>query len=233
MRDVFQSRAAASWPLSYGAAVQLLLHADGASGSTTITDSSAYARSVTALGSAALSTTQARFGSTSISLPTAASRATVPTAAAWNLGTAPFTLELWVYFSSVAGGTGILHVGAANFYGAALVLASTGALTYYVSSGGTSWDVASAVSVGTVATGQWYHVALVRDGSVFSPFLNGVRGTQTTSAAAVFGSSNTVTVGYPVGLSATGFYDEVRLSTGRAWYSGASFTPPAAAFLNP
>jgi len=60
-----------------------------------------------------------------------------------------------------------------------------------------------------------------------------VRGTQTTSAAAVFGSSNTVTVGYPVGLSATGFYDEVRLSTGSAWYSGASFTPPAAAFRNP
>ena len=50
----------------YRSQVSLLLHGDGANGSTTIVDSSPSPKTVTAVGNAQISTTQSKFGGSSL-----------------------------------------------------------------------------------------------------------------------------------------------------------------------
>ncbi|MBP6675002.1 MAG: hypothetical protein KAY54_01680 [Burkholderiaceae bacterium] len=81
---------------AYFADVQLLLHGNGTNGSTTFTDSSSHARTVSiASGSPQISTTQSKFGGASIKGGAHATQlnATLSGIAADE----PWTLELWYY----------------------------------------------------------------------------------------------------------------------------------------
>ena len=226
MRDHFNAARATSWPRFQGAT--LSLHFNGSNSSTTIVDSSRLATSgITCVGQAALSTSVVKFGTASLYLPSTSSRVNVPGSVAFDLGTADFTIELWIYPTALAGG-GFFNLGPASTYGVAIYETSAGNLHYYLSSNGSSWNIASAVSIGTISANAWYHVALVRSGATFSPYLNGVRGTVTTSSATITPGNNIVIVGYPLIASRTAYYDDVRVTFGQALYSGASFTPPSA-----
>ena len=77
--------------------VSLLLHGNGTNGSTTITDSSPTPKTVTAVGNAQISTAQSKFGGASIAFDGTGDYATVPSASAFDFGTADFTVEAWVY----------------------------------------------------------------------------------------------------------------------------------------
>ena len=165
----------------------------------------------------------------------------VPNNSSLQFGTNNFTIEFWVNFISVASGQQVINgyqaIPNINY---AIYTNSSGTLNYFFSSDGSNWNIASGVSIGSITVGQWYHVALVRNGSVFTPYLNGVAGTTTTSAAAIFTNSSPTYIGAAVNGSGVGssffngYVSNLRIVNGTAVYT-ANFTPsttPLAAIAN-
>jgi hypothetical protein len=149
------------------------------------------------------------------------------------LGTNNFTIEFWVYFNSVAIAQTVAGSHITSAAGDWLIYTkSAGTLAYYLSSTGSTWNIANQVDIGTVVTGTWYHVALVRNGSVFTPYLNGVAGTTTTSSASLFASTSPVSIAASNNPSTyfSGYVSNFRMVNGTAVYTGA-FTPPTLAPL--
>ena len=159
-----------------------------------------------------------------------ASRISAPNNAALQLGSGNFTIELWLYLPSISGTKTFVQTSNASFgdlsYG---ILVSGTSCVYYLSSTGVAWDVALGVSMGTVAANTWYHLALVRNGTTITPYLNGVAGTTTTTSATLYAFTSPVNFGgYPAGIDyLTGFISNARIVKGTAVYTSA-FTPPTA-----
>jgi hypothetical protein len=223
---------------AYYSNVSLLLHMNGANGSTTFTDNSLNAFAVTPVNSAQISTAQSRFGGASGYFDGAGAYIITPPSNAFNFGTSDFTIEAWVYFVSVAsdqrvaGGDLVNSTGNLNW---AWYTTSTGTLSYFLSTGAPGqWDITGGYgkSMGTISSNQWYHVALVRTGNVFTPYLNGAAGTTTTSASSIgTNSTNGPVFGKQESNYFNGYVDDVRITKGVARYT-SNFTPPAAQFAN-
>jgi hypothetical protein len=152
---------------------------------------------------------------------------------AFLLGTNNFTIEFWVYFSSVAfNQTVAVQNNSSSNLNWVFYTTSAGTLNYYLSSNGATYNIASAALIGSISANTWYHVALVRNGSVFTPYLNGVAGTTTTNSAALFGSTSPLTLGASnvPNTYFNGYISNFRMVNGTAVYTGA-FTPPTLAPL--
>jgi hypothetical protein len=217
--------------------VSLLLHMDGSNGSTTFTDSSPYALTVTASGNAQISTAQSRFGGASIAFDGSGDYLTTPNNNSLKLGSGNFTIEYWFYPANLSGikqhlNTDVTVSGNATQASYAIITSGT-AVMYYLSSSGTGWDIATGVSVGTATLNTWQHVALVRNGNTITPYLNGVAGTTTTTSASLFNFSSALTIGWQAGGSTaqqySGYIDELRITKDVARYT-ANFAPPTAPF---
>jgi hypothetical protein len=147
-----------------------------------------------------------------------------------------FTVELWIYFNSVVINQRI--AGQDNNSSTlcwAIYTTAAGTLNYYLSSTGNTWNIASGIKIGNIATGQWYHVALVRSGSTFTPYLNGSSsgGVITTNSNALFASTSPLTIGASGvgGNFANAYVQDFRLTVGVARYSGTPFTTPKSSFI--
>jgi hypothetical protein len=163
-------------------------------------------------------------GSGSIYFP-GSTVAYTPSSSTYNLGSNNFTMEMWVNVSN----SNNLIRGISQYGGFAFLL-SGNTLQYYLTSDGASWNVASAVSGGTVPFNTWTHVALVRNGNVFTPYVNGVAGTTTTSSATLTNNDGFCLFGeqplvYPGGNgTTTGYASNFRVVIGTAVYT-SNFTP--------
>jgi hypothetical protein len=148
-----------------------------------------------------------------------------------QFGSTNFTIEFWVNFSSVASGQQIISAYGATNLNYAIYTATNGTLNYYLSSNGTTWNIASGVSMGSVSVNTWIHVALVRNGSTFIPYLNGVAGTTATSASSIFTNTQPICVGAhnttTVSSFFNGYISDLRIIKGTALYTGP-FVPPVA-----
>jgi len=217
--------------------VSLLLRMDGSNGSTTFTDSSPYALTVTASGNAQISTAQSRFGGASAAFDGIGDYLTVSNNNSLKLGSGNFTIEYWFYPTNLSGikqhlNTDVTPSGNATQASYAIITNGT-AVLYYLSSSGTGWNIATGVSVGTATLNAWQHVALVRNGNTITPYLNGVAGTTTTTSASLFNFSSALMIGWHAGGSTaqqySGYIDELCITKGVARYT-ANFTPPTAPF---
>jgi len=148
--------------------------------------------------------------------------------------TADFTIEAWFYLNTLPGAgdfADIVTKGAAAIYQPYYIFVNpSGSLLFYSSSTGSSWDVASGVSFGTVTTGQWYHVAVSRSGTSLRMFLNGALISTITNGNALYDNNRAVTVGARSDGTEDklkGYICDVRLVKGTAVYT-AAFTPPTA-----
>ena len=99
---------------SVGAQTVLLLHCDGTDASTTFTDSSSPAKTVTAVGDAQLDTAQFKFGTASGLFDGTGDELTVTDHADFDFGTGDFTIEFFVRFNSVTGVQGFCYEDAAE-----------------------------------------------------------------------------------------------------------------------
>jgi len=150
---------------------------------------------------------------------------TFPQSGAFNLGTSNFTIEAWVYFSTVSGTTPIIALDTTS-YPAVLIQNEAGTLKAYATSASVSWDILNGATFGSVVANQWYHVALTRSGSSFRTFLNGTLVTTVTSATAIEAQGNAGRIGGSDQAAnlLTGYVSNLRIVKGTAVYT-ANFTP--------
>ena len=180
------------------------------------------------VGNVQVSTAVKKFGETSMFFDGSGDYLVIPTTnAPCQFGTADFTIEAWIYSTSIANQQMILSnriaaTGTTNF----------GLQIYQSKVRMGNQNVDYLVGAITLSSNTWYHVAVSRISGTFRLFINGVLDVASVSAQTM--SSNAITVCggdgtySPTSYPFIGYIQDLRISkVGR--YSGA-FTPPAAAF---
>lgn len=200
--------------------VVLLLHCDGSDNSTTFTDSSNYAHTVTAQYNAKIKTAQSKFGGASAYFNGSTDYLVVPHATDFDLS-GSFTAEAWIYPTALTS----THVIFASDNTSAPLLAvdSSGKLATQL---GGVWAYAT---TGGVTTNVWQHVAMVRSGSSITFYVNGSTVGSITNSTNFDTPALRIGASYSISYPFAGYIDEVRLTKGVARYT-ANFSPPTEAF---
>ena len=206
------------------ASVVLLLHCDGTNGSTTFTDNSAAAKTVSVVGNAQVTTTDPKFGTAAALFDGSGDALTVPASSDWAFGTGDFTVEYWVKANSTAN-CNIMGVRVAGGWN---ILIFSGAIYWQSSFSNTNlYNVSSA----TITNGSWHHVAHCRSGTNHRIFVDGTQVGSTTTDSTNYNISSTLLA---IGESSSygsynGRFDDIRITKGVARYT-SNFTAPTAAF---
>lgn len=207
--------------------VSLLLHMDGTNGSTTFTDKSNNALTVTANGNAQISITQSKFGGAAGAFDGNGDYLSIANNSVFNFATGDFTIEAWVYLSSVTGDWFIASSSASGgmFFGYSNLVSPFG---WGVGRNLVAWDYLTG-STATINT--WYHVAVSRQGTSLRVFVNGTQvGATVTNSQSYNLSSTLLTIGSQgTTYYLNGYIDDLRITKGVARYT-ANFTAPTAAF---
>lgn len=203
--------------------VQLLLHMDGANGSTTFTDHSSNAYTITVNGGITVTTAQSKFGGASGEFPgVSGDYLTGTLSPGFNPRTSAFCIEVWKRFPNTSSSQAFFTKPGTAFYWVYLNP------SLYLGDGSIN-TLASGLSI---TPGQWYHLAVSFDGTTYRNFMDGVLLQSSTTLLA----STTVTA-FDIGrwsgggVTSIGQMDDFRLTVGNARYT-AGFTPPAAAHPN-
>ena len=179
------------------------------------------------VGNAQISTTQSKFGGSSMAFDGTGDWLVLPPNPPNNLtpfGTGDFTVEFWVRFSS--------------FYNYISIVSSTrGANGFNCGSQAAAqivWYANGAERVRgttTLSANTWYHIAFVRYSGTLKGYVNGVQ-EGTTYADSINYSTPIIRVGDldTGGEAFTGYINDLRITKGIARYT-SNFTPPTTAFL--
>jgi hypothetical protein len=207
----------------------LLIHSNTTNGSTTFTDSSSYGHTVEMIGTISHSTTQNKLGTTGIA-HNGSNGLKIPWHSSLQFD-ADFTVELWAYFPSSLGVSDRLfsHWPDHHF--------SNGGQWFIRgdSDSAEAFNMAFGSSGGHSTTGEyfntsaWNHIAMQRDGSNITVYINGTKRIDEACHTGTTGDRQYITVGCSIdGPSEhilTGHYtDEIRISKGIARYT-SNFTP--------
>ncbi|QDP58920.1 MAG: putative concanavalin A-like lectin/glucanases superfamily protein [Prokaryotic dsDNA virus sp.] len=199
---------------------KLLLPCDDAS----IIDKSQSIRDIRVLGAFASSSTQTKFGTTSIKYNGSDARAFLRSGNLFNLGTGEFTVECWLYKDAT--GTAIILDARPSNSGAPWYLGVDYQEKPFF------YDGSSYTSTTALSTNTWAHIAVTRDSSnVLRVFLNGTvehtTNSYTTNLTATDQTVTGVRAGFP-GDYFSGYIEDLRVTKGKARYT-ANFTAPTAA----
>ncbi len=187
--------------------VSLLLHMDGADGSTTFTDSSATPKAVTASGDAKISTAQSKFGGSSAYFDGNGDYVDVPGGADFDLGTVSTSSNLTVEFWHRPGvvGTNVQRLvshalpgSGGSGKGGWSLYAESGILRLVISATSNAtnpWYYMLSTSSAVFTAGVWCHVACVLSAGIPKLYINGV------SAATTVNKSTAIFASTPIGLN--------------------------------
>jgi hypothetical protein len=215
------AKRAGIWPAAgsdpYWANVSLLLRMDGTNGSTTFTDLSTNAHTITAFGNAQVSTSDPKFGTGSLLLDGDGDYLQTPAHSSFAFGTGDFTVECWVYPDVVSDNDGLFTIGNQ-------LHASVYQSNWYAGTAGSSGS-----SYGAATAGSWQHFAITRSGSTLRLFINGTQLSFASDSTNL--TTNQLFIGYyfSSAFAWDGKIDEFRVTKGVARYT-ANFTAPTAAF---
>jgi hypothetical protein len=214
---------------AYIDSVVLLLHCDGANGSTAFTDSSRSAKTVTPVSTAQISTAQSKWGGASALFNGTSDYLTVnSTPSDFAFGTGDFTIEFWMYATDVSANRWI--------YVSQKVGQNPGRLEVYYTSSNRLMVVVGGSTILTLASGvtanAWHHIALTRSGTTNRLFLDGGSMQTATNSDSIVCDSGYPWIGRYSSQYFQGYLDDFRVTKGVARYT-SSFTPPAAAFDDP
>lgn len=208
-------------------------------------DDSRFAKIVQVNGAAALSTAQFKYGTASVRVGAAYANLNAAYVA-YNAVTATdfqdinqwtnFTAECWVYYVGIAtiddGGypatMGCMEMGdyPMNWsFGAD----RNGSLRFVYVNGSTWYVITSANSLITTAT--WYHIAVVKQGTAITVYLNGTSVATGTLAATISTAARPFSIGSYYRIGSNSYTDELRLSN-TARYT-ANFTPAGPFYNDP
>jgi len=180
----------------------------------------AWQNDVTTVGDAQVSTTQKQWGTTSMKFDGTGDWLTLRNNPAFAFGTGDFTLECWVYFTSVANFPTITDSRSSS--------ASTAGFNLGLSSAKVQLYTTSQLLIGgtTLAINQWYYIAVTRAGTALKIFVNGSQ--DATTSNSTNWSDQTLIIGVTPDLvnPMTGYIQDLRLTKGVA----RTITTPTAAF---
>lgn len=209
----------------YFSNVSLLLHMDGANGSTTFTDSSGTPKTVSGTGGAKISTTHSKFGGASLLLNGTSGYLSTPGNSAFAFGTGDFCVEMFIRTTAMTE-----RVLVDQYDG-------DGSWQFSIRNGKLSWYSDSYVLAGSslgIADNALHHVAADRSSGVLRFFVDGVQD-GSVSLATNYTKTPTLAIGAQVFSGAGSWFpgniDELRITKGVSRYT-ANFTPPAAPFPN-
>jgi hypothetical protein len=213
----------------YFSSTSLLLHMDGANGSTTFIDSSSNALAATRYGTPIVSTDQNKFGGASGYFNGSSDYITYSSANLFDFA-GDFTVEGWWHFLQVNQVQGYSIIFCAIELDR-LQLATVGNAIQFYFNGPQLLNYSYTVSN---LLNTWTHVAITRSGTTVRMFLNGTLVASGTSSASPDLSglglgkqlNNSIYHGY-----FNGYIDEFRVTKGVARYT-ANFTPATSAFPN-
>lgn len=224
----------------HSAASALLLHCEGANGSTTITDSTG--RHVVSARGASISTTRSKFGTSSLLL-NGTSFISTPDHADFNPA-GDFTLDFWVWLNDISKDYALMSKTSPTGFGMTLYMfhGSLGSgfapfIENLLSSNGTSDFHEGGMSTPS-PTGAWHHVAQVRSGNTYMLAWDGVFGDSFSHPNPINSGTGELAFGaYDIGGTAQaapalldGFMDEIRWVNAAMWT--ANFTPPVAPYTS-
>lgn len=224
----------------YLANVVLHLLGNGANNSTTITDSSPLAKTVTRVGSPTISTTQSKYGRSSLNFLTNGSYLSFANTD-FLFTNINFTVEAWIYFPSPSTNPfgqerSICGIWSATDPNAQswLLIVSNGALQVVgeiISGDNLFFNVPNVIT-----QERWYHVAFVRNNSLMYLFCDGVLlSTYNCGTASFSNTTNTFGVGGYNRDSGTGtcggYIDSLRITRGVARYT-TNFNPETDTYLS-
>lgn len=203
--------------------VGLLLHCNGANGSTTFLDSSLSPKTATVSG-AQIVTAQFKFGGASGEFVTG-DYLTIPDSADFGFGTGDFTIEFWMRPTLTGDADNVILDFRASDSAVPLAIGCTtsGTIRYY--------DGVALRTGGTLVADTWVHVAWNRTSNVNNIYVGGTS-VSTYTATQDFGTSKPLCIGTNIVKTAqrfNGCLDEIRISKGLGRYP-SDFTPPAAPF---
>jgi len=222
-------------PVGVDTYTKLLMHCEGTDAATTFRDGSFTHRTLTSRGtSAQIDTAQFKFGAASGLFN--AGYVYAADSDDWHFD-GNFTIDLWVRHSSLpSSGSHQMyisqHVNTSTHWN--FRISNIGGSYYlkyeFVNSG--SAVISFYSSAITITTGAWHHVALVRNGSTWNIYYDGVDVGGCTDADSLVNLASALYVGSwgaSGGYYLYGWVDEVRISKGIArWTEG--FTPPTDAY---
>lgn len=207
--------------------ISLMLDFEGVNNSTTFTDKSLNNLSISVTGNSIISTSQSKFGSSSLFVDGNGDYLTASNSSLFNFGAGDFTVECWIYATSLTGNPGTIFTTAypTDSQGIYIGLLSNGYMNYLAGNG--TWAFNSTTSSNPISINTWYHVAYVRSGNVFTVYINGVASGSTTNSITTTNSNNICYIGGRPLYSQyfTGYIDDLRVTKGVARYT-ANFTPP-------
>ena len=204
-----------------------------------VNDDSSHSHTVTASGSATISSTQAKFGGNSLSLNGTSQYLTVPNDNVFDFGSEDFTIEMWIYMTSNAGSDpGDRHGLVARRDSSSnrsfhIGIQLDGGQQKLQFSHSTSGSGGSQTNYNTdIQLNTWTHVAIVRSRSKVYAFVDGVKNGSEHSIGTntIFAGTSDLTIGYRAESSQyfPGYIDDLRISKGVARYT-KSFVPPSQA----
>lgn len=217
----------------------LLLHADGASGSTNSIVSDQSSNSFTVSGSGAGQGSFSPFcqNGWSVAFNGTSDYLSVPASSAFAFGTGDFTIECWIWISTDIGTKSIEYgldqsgklLAVVGDYktstGLNFLLYVTNSTINFSHSGGT---VSKSASLGN---DRWHHIAVTRSSSTLRMYVNGSKaGTDATVTTNITNNNSVIIGGNNNDLSSTwlfqGYISNLRVIKGSALYTGATYTVP-------
>jgi hypothetical protein len=176
------------------------------------------------VGNAQVSTTQAKWDTTSMYFDGTGDYLLVPYNKRQDITQGDFTIEGWFY----RGATGVEHNIINNRF-------TTGGCLWRINSGNTvSFTLlgqSTITSTGTISANTWTHIAVTRSGANVRIFINGTIDGSSSTYANGTASTTVLRIGSDENLTNVfnGYMDDLRITNGYARYT-ANFTAPTAAF---
>jgi len=179
------------------------------------------------VGNAQVSTTQAKFGTTSAYFDGSGDYLVAPSSPAYAFGTGNFTLEGWFYPTASANQALFeMRNSTTSTSGIAVRLLSSSNTLRVIMNNTALFTTSTAVSLN-----QWSHIAVVRSSGTVTAYLNGVAMTGGSASGSTSLTDNTLWIGElrDGSFQWNGYMDDLRITNGVARYT-TTFTPPTQAF---